>query len=37
MNSKKIKILGHVFSVEDKDLIDPKLFDIKAVKIKKTW
>ena len=37
MNTRKIKILGKNFTVEDKELVDPKLFDIKAIQTKPFW
>lgn len=32
MNSRSFKIFGFEFIIKDKELIDPKLFTIKAVK-----
>lgn len=37
MNTKKKIFLGREFIVQDKELIDPKLFEIKAVNKKPKW
>lgn len=37
MNVKNYKIFGYTLRIEDEDLVDPKLFDIRAVIDKPRW
>jgi hypothetical protein len=37
MNVKRVNILGYTFKVEDKELVDPKLIEIKAINPRTKW
>lgn len=37
MSTKKVKILGKEFTIQEKELVAPKIFEIKAVEKRPFW